>query len=80
MSFEIIWGHAALATFYALHPNVATVVDRAVIRFAATGEGELEWVPPYHRLRAGAHELALVIDPTAETIAVLRIYRARAPR
>ena len=73
----VIWNFPALARFYALGMETATVVDRAVVRFAATGEGRLEWAPPYHRLRAGSHEVALAIDLQARTVTVMRIYRAR---
>lgn len=48
-----------------------------MIRLVETGEGHLEWVAPYHRLRAGKHEIALSIDREALTVAMLRIYRAR---
>jgi hypothetical protein len=44
MIFQILWNYPAIATFYALHPDTATKVDGAVIRFAETGQGDLEWV------------------------------------
>jgi hypothetical protein len=75
--FSVVWDYPALATFYRLMPEQAAAVDRALIRFAATGEGELEWEPPYHWLRAGAHHAMLVLDFHAQTITVLRIYRVR---
>lgn len=75
--FRLIWDFPALATFYRLPLDKAASIDRSVIRFARTGEGELESEPPYHRLRAGAHDAMLTIDVAAETITVLRIYRAR---
>ena len=62
---------------YELRVHSATIVDRAVIRFAATGEGHLEAVPPHHRLRAGVHDVVLRIDLETDTVTVLRIYRAR---
>lgn len=77
MSFRIIWAPAALQTFYRLPIHSATVVDRAVLRFAQTGDGHLEWVAPYHRLRAGVHDLALTIDRDERTLTVLFVYRAR---
>jgi hypothetical protein len=77
MTFAIAWDPAALFVFYRLPLHTATIVDRAVIRFAHTGAGHIEWVAPYHRLRAGVHDVALRIDTEARTIAVLRIYRAR---
>lgn len=75
--FFVRWDFPALATFYRLLPDKAAVIDRAVLRFAATGEGELEWEPPYHWLRAGTHDAVLAIDLEAQTITVLRLYRAR---
>jgi len=77
MSFRILWNYPALIRFYDLHPSEAAAVDRAVIRFAETGEGHLTWVAPYHRLRAGTHDAVLVIDGEARTVTVLRIYRSR---
>ncbi len=78
MRFAISWGPAASFVFYELPRHSAALVDRAVIRLAETGEGDLEWSPPYHRLRVGKYDVALAIDFETRTIAVLRIYRARA--
>jgi hypothetical protein len=77
MTYSILWGPAALWTFYSLPMHSAFIVDRTVILFATTGEGHVEWVAPHHRLRAGMHELALHIDREARTIAVLFVYRVR---
>jgi hypothetical protein len=73
---RIVWNYPALATFYDLRVHEATVLDRAVIRFAETGEGDLEWDPPHHRLRTGAHDAMLDIDTETRVVTVLRIYRA----
>ena len=77
MTYAIVWAPVALWTFYRLPMHSATVVDRALIRFGATGEGHLEWVAPYHRLRAGVYAVALHIDRAEGTINVLSIYRPR---
>jgi hypothetical protein len=77
VSFAILWGPRARFVFYELPRHSAAIVDRSVIRLAETGEGELEWAPPHHRLRAGKYDVARAIDLAARTIAVLRIYRAR---
>ena len=77
MKFAVAWAHAAFSTFYALSVKEATAVDRAVIRFAETGEGDLEWDPPHHRLRTSTHDALLVLDRDARRLTVLRIYRAR---
>lgn len=77
MSFAIVWNYPALFTLYRLPMHSAVMVDRAIIRFAETGDGQLEWEPPYYRLRAGMHDALLTIDAEARTVTVLRIYRAR---
>lgn len=76
MRLRIVWNYPALATFYDLRVHEATALDRAIIRFAETGEGDLEWDPPHHRLRTGAHDAMLQIDIKARMMTVLRIYRA----
>jgi hypothetical protein len=77
MSLEILWNYPAERTFYMLPMQAAETVDRAVITFAETGKGELDWDPPYHLLRAGSYDAVLSIDLKARTLTVLRIYRAR---
>ena len=78
MTVPILWDPAALSVFYRLPPIIAAMVDRAILTLAERGEGHLEWVAPYHRLRAGKHDVVLVIDEHALSITVLQIYRARA--
>jgi len=77
VSLAARWSPAALFTFYRLPLHSAAIIDRAVIRLVESGEGHLEWVAPYHRLRAGKYEVALSIDREALTVSVLHIYRAR---
>jgi hypothetical protein len=77
MTFRVIWNWPALAMFYKLPMHSAFMVDRAVVRFAETGTGHIEWVAPHHRLRAGFYDAVLAVDREARTITVLRIYRAR---
>lgn len=77
MKFEVLWAPAALYRFYRLPIHSAALVDRAVIRFAERGEGQLDWDPPYHLLRAGFFDIVLAIDRADRTVTVLRIYRAR---
>ncbi len=74
---RIIWTPPALYVFYELSPHTAMVVDRAVIRFAQTGEGHLSPIAPHHRLRAGVHDAVLDIDVEADTVTVLHLYRMR---
>ncbi len=77
MRVTVLWDPAALFTFNRLPRFVAERVDRTLIAFVERGEGELEWVAPYHRLRAGKHDLVLVIDAPTLSIAVLHIFRTR---
>lgn len=77
MSYRVRWDPAALFVFYRLPMHSARLADRAVIRFVERGEGELLWDPPYHVLRAGFYDIVLTIDPDAQTLTVLRVYRAR---
>jgi len=41
VSPRIVWTYPALAVFYDLRVHQATAVDRAVIRFAETGDGRV---------------------------------------
>jgi hypothetical protein len=77
MSLTIIWNFPALWRFYRLPRHEAELVDAAVIAFAETGEGHIEWVAPHHRLRAGCYGAVLAIDLKVRTVTVLRIYRMR---
>lgn len=77
MRLRRIWHPAALHVFYRLPLHTATLIDRATIRFAETGEGDLRWDPPHHVLYTGFHNVLLAIDLADGAIAVLRIYRAR---
>jgi hypothetical protein len=76
VKLRIVWHYPALFTFYHLQVHEATAVDRAVIQLAETGEGQLTWVAPHHRLRAGAFDAVLSIQREARVLTVLRIYRA----
>ena len=40
MSFRVVWNFPALVTFYSLPMHSAFMIDRAVVRFAETGEGK----------------------------------------
>lgn len=77
MKLTVRWDPAALYAFHRLPIHSATLVDRTVLRFAQSGEGYLEWVAPYYRLRAGFFDLILVLDIAARSVTVLRIYRSR---
>ncbi|MFO0762510.1 MAG: hypothetical protein U0359_39085 [Byssovorax sp.] len=75
--FDIAWDWAALHTFYRLPPHTAYIIDRAVIRFVERGEGHVEVVGPYLRLRAGLYDVSLVVDEAGAMVTVLHVYRAR---
>lgn len=77
MSYLIAWSHAALWVFYQLPLHSATLVDRAMIRFAERGEGEIVWEAPYHHLRAGRFILVLSVDRAERRITVVNVYRVR---
>lgn len=77
MTLRILWNYPALAVFYSLRIHEATAIDRAVIRFAETGEGEISRAEPHYRLRAGGFDAVLSIDLGARVMTVLRIYRGK---
>ena len=77
MSYGFAWHPAALAIFHRLRMHEATAVDRAVIRFAETGEGAVVHDPPYYWLRGGTHYAVLAIDHAERMVTVLRVVRAR---
>lgn len=56
------------------------IVDRAAIRFAERGEGEVAREGPYYLLRAGKYELVLAIVTAEQQITVLHVRTYRAPR
>lgn len=75
MRLRIAWNFPALVTLYDLPLHSAMLVDRAVIRFAETGEGYVERIPPYYRLRIGAYRVRFTVDREADTMNVLFLYR-----
>ncbi len=75
--YDILWDYPALYAFYRLSMHSATIVDRAVTRFVEHGEGQIEDVPPYFRLRAGLYDVVLIVTPSDRMVTVLRLYRAR---
>lgn len=77
MRVTVLWSPAALFVLYRLPRSAAEVVDGAVLLLAHRGEGRLEWVAPYHRLRAGKHDVMLAINARELSITVLNIYRVR---
>lgn len=74
----IAWSVRALWVFYRLPIHTATAIDRAVIHFANTSEGKVEWIAPYHTLLIGAYRVPFVIDFQERILTVVRIYRAGA--
>lgn len=76
-SLAVVWDWPALATFYRLPLHTATIIDRAVVRFAEHGEGQVGWEAPHHILVAGFYRVLLNIDFETETITVIRLFRVR---
>lgn len=74
MSLRIAWNYPALITLYDLRVHSAMLVDRAVIRFAATGEGDVE-IPLYYQLRVGVFRVLFAVDREAGTMNVLFLHR-----
>lgn len=75
MRLRIAWNYPALVTLYDLPLHSAMLVDRAVLRFAETGEGDVERIPPYYRLRVGVYRVRFTVDREAGTMNVLFLYR-----
>ncbi len=77
MRLTVAWHPAALHALYTLHWQTAAAIDAVVIRFAETGEGELERIPPRYRLRAGRYDVICNIDSAAREMTVFWLYKAR---
>jgi len=77
MKFEICWHPAAEYQLKELGWHPAESVDAAVIRFAETQRGDVEYVPPYYRLRVGMYRVRFTIDRQTRTMNVLLVYRLR---
>jgi hypothetical protein len=79
--FEIIWHPGAEAALLRIPSwKTAASVDAGVIRFARTGQGDLERVGAYHHLPVVGYVVKLEVDPEAQTINVLAVYRAAPKR
>jgi mRNA-degrading endonuclease RelE of RelBE toxin-antitoxin system len=77
MKFEPSWHPAAEHQLMELGWHPSESVDAAVIRFAETGQGDVERVPPYYRLRVGVYRVRFTIDREVRTMNVLYVYRVR---
>lgn len=78
MSLDIAWSYPALHDLRSIHWLHAADVDAAVMRFAETGQGNIERVPdrPLQRiLRVGRYRVLMQADFRAHTLFVVRIYR-----
>lgn len=75
MRFEITWHPAAEHQLKQMGWHAAESVDAAVIRFAETQRGDVEWVPPYYRLRVGHYRVRFTIEAPARAMNVLLVYR-----
>ncbi|MFO0756461.1 MAG: type II toxin-antitoxin system RelE/ParE family toxin [Byssovorax sp.] len=77
MKLAIVWHPAAENQLGALGWHPAESIDAAVIRFAETQRGDVEWVAPYYRLRIGRYLVRFTIEAETGTMNVLFVYRAR---
>jgi hypothetical protein len=77
MKLAIVGNYPALARFYDLGVAEATAVDRAVIRFAETGRGNIARDGPYGILLVGAFRVRFTVIRESRTLNVLYIYYAR---
>ncbi len=75
MTLQIVWGHAALAGLYAMHPWDGMRIDRAVIRYAQRREGYIERLGPHRRLTVGPFRVIFTVVPETDTMNVLYLYR-----
>ncbi|MFO0756342.1 MAG: hypothetical protein U0359_07620 [Byssovorax sp.] len=77
MTLRVAWDYAALSALMELHPYEAMAVDRAVIRYAETRAGHVEWLPPYFRLHIGVFRVRFGVDCEMDAMNVLYLYRVR---
>lgn len=77
MSYRIAWCPPALAVFYELRSHSAMLLDRTVVRYAETGQGELRREDPYLALRGGGYDAIVVLDRRTRTLNVVWIRRHR---
>jgi hypothetical protein len=83
MSLRICWQLAAERHLKDIGWHPAESVDAAVIRYAATGRGDIERLNANHyRLRVGVYRVWLRIDdqPVGAVMHVLGVYGPRHPR
>ena len=80
-SWKVEWGFAARGALLNMPWREATLVDAAVLRFAASGQGDMTRIANEPRglwLRAAGHVMRLRLDPDARTILVLYVVRPSA--
>jgi hypothetical protein len=78
LRLDTAWTFQARTALAMISPREGAIVDAAVIAYAERGEGDMRHEPPYDILGAGVYDVEVAIDRRANTIAVLRFYRARA--
>ena len=78
MSWSLRWSVVAERDLLSIPWRVAAEIDAAVMRFAATGQGDVRRVEPasYRRLklRVRGAEARLFVDPAERTISVSRVF------
>ena len=76
MSLEILWEPGAERALLR-HWHTAEKIGAAVLRFAGTGEGDVERIGPRYRLRAAGHHVIFRVDDAAQTLIVFGVYPSR---
>lgn len=80
-TWQVEWGFAARGVLLNMPWREATLVDASVLRFAASGQGDMARIANEPRglwLRASGYVMRLRLDPDARTILVLYVIRPAA--
>lgn len=79
MTWSLAWHEVAVRDLRAMHWRAAAAIDAAVMRFAATGRGEVARLSPTDprrlRLRASGVEALLFADLDERRLHVVRVFR-----
>lgn len=77
--WQVQWAEPALRTLYSLPWQQAARIDKAILQFAQSGEGDLIRLSGDHlsliRLRASTQFVVMSADRSARTLTVWSIYR-----
>ena len=79
-AWQVEWAFAARAALLELPWRDATNVDAATLRFAASGQGDIERIAEEPRgiwLRTSGYVMRLRLDPGAQTVLVLYVIHSK---